>query len=161
MKSQILSLTAVIFTLFLLSSCTSTTRITSEPSGATVYVDGQRVGETPYVHEDSRISFSKTLITLEKPGYEDYHIVLRKDEELDMGAVVGGILFQWPFIWTFGYLPEHHYELVPATGKLDREIILSKKDMARLRELNEMYKDGILSLEEYETLKARIGTQEE
>lgn len=156
MKKQIITLTTLFFTLFLLSSCTSSTRITSEPPGATVYIDGQLAGETPYVHEDSKISFSKTLVTLEKEGYMDENVVLRKDEEVDIGAVVGGIFFQWPFIWTFGYQPDHHYVLSPERDYGVKEKTLSPMDIQRLKEINEMYKEGLINQEEMDILKGRI-----
>jgi hypothetical protein len=143
-----------------LASCSSSTRIISEPPGAVVVVNGQAVGETPYVYEDSKISFSKTLITLEKEGYKDKNIVLRKDEEIDMGAIVGGIFFQWPFIWTFGYQPEHYYELqaINSVRSTDRSYTINELD--QLSKLNEMYKEGLIDQEEFDQIKKRILAKE-
>ena len=156
MKKQTISHLILFSLLILLISCTSSTRFVSDPPGAVVYMNGQAVGETPYVHEDSKISFSKTLVTLEKEGYEDENIVLRKDEEVDMGAVVGGIFFQWPFIWTFGYMPEHYYVLSPEVSIVENENGISQKQMDQLSDLNEMYKDGIIDDREFDRLKAKI-----
>lgn len=148
------------FAVIFLASCTSSTRITSEPPGATVIIDGQTVGETPYVHEDSKISFSRTTVTLQKNGFEDLHTVIRKDEDIDPGAIVGGIFFQWPFIWTFGYLPDHHYVMSPANYS-DVEVVIPDKKADQIQELNEMYKEGIIDKEEFDILKKRIlGTGE-
>lgn len=140
---------------FLLASCTSSTRITSEPPGADVFIDGQLVGETPFVHEDAKISFSSTTVTLRKEGYEDLHAVIRKDEDIDPGAIVGGIFFQWPFIWTFGYLPDHHY-VMKAANFSDVEVVIPDKKAQQIQELNEMYKEGIIDQDEFKTLKERI-----
>lgn len=154
-QSLIYFMSAIILS-FLMSSCTSGTRISSQPEGATVLINGQTVGQTPYYYEDSKISFSRTYVSLEKEGYQDFHVVLRKDEDVDVGAVVGGIVFGgWPFIWTFGYLPSHHYVLSPdATVYIDKEIDLDKK--RRISELNELYKKGAIDLEEFQILKERV-----
>ena len=143
-----------------LTGCTSTTRITSEPPGATVYLNGEAVGETPYVHEDSKISFSRSNLTLSLEGYEDYHTLLVKDEEVDPGAVVGGILFYWPFIWTLGYHPNHHYILEPLNYQ-DVGNDLPRDKVKKLSELNELYKEGIIDAEELEILKDRILEKDE
>lgn len=152
----------LIVVVIFIASCTSSTRITSDPPNATVIIKGNVVGETPYVYEDSKISFSKTPVTLQMEGYEDFHTVLVKDEEVDVGAIVGGIFFYWPFIWTFGYQPDHHYVLQSTSPKYeDVDLRLSNQDMRRIQELNEMYKEGIIDQEEFELLKKRILKKEE
>ena len=145
----------LIIALFTLISCTSSTRITTEPPGATVYIDGQMVGETPYLHEDSKVSFSKINLELKMEGYRDFNTIIIKDEEVQADAIVGGIFFFWPFIWTMGYLPNHHYELEPLAIS-DVEVKLPDKKAKQIQELNEMYKEGIIDLEEFEILKKRI-----
>lgn len=141
--------------IILLASCTSSTRITSEPPGATVYMNGQAIGETPLFYEDSKISFSKTDLVLKKEGYMDYQTTLVKDEDIDPGAIVGGIFFTWPFIWTFGYYPVHHYELQPLDYQ-DVEVKIPDAKAEQLQKLNEMYKEGIIDQEEFEILKERV-----
>ena len=82
--------------------------------------------------------------------------MLRKDEEVDVGAVVGGIIFGgWPFIWTFGYMPDHYYVLTPK-GSLTYAKEIDQQKKQRISELNELYKKGELNHEEYEYLKQKI-----
>ena len=79
---------SVIFTVVvLLSSCASTTVIQSEPTGASLYLNEQPVGKTPYTMKDTKIVGTKTTIKLKKEGY--------------------------PFIWIMEYNPVHKYELTP------------------------------------------------
>ena len=56
--------------------------IKTEPSGADIYVDGTKVGETPYMSEP--IAFGQHRVELRKTGYEKYaKVVIIKPEELE------------------------------------------------------------------------------
>ena len=98
-----------------LVSCKSTTVITSEPSGAKVYMDGQKKGTTPYTHTDTKIAGSETNVTLKLDGYEDKYIVMKRDEKADVGAIVAGCFVLIPLLWCMEYQPEHNYEMEPKT----------------------------------------------
>jgi hypothetical protein len=108
-----LSLAILIF----ITSCTSTTKIITEPSGAKVYVEGEAVGTTPYKYKDSKIVGSKTALKLEKEDYETLEVNLSRNEVVDVGAVLGGIVLLFPFLWTMGYKPTHTYELKQKSNK--------------------------------------------
>lgn len=97
----------------LLSGCASTTMIRSNPDGAKVYLNEELAGTTPYLHSDTRIVGSTTRVRLEKEGYEALHSSFSRNEEVDAGAIIGGIFFLFPFLWTMKYKPAHTYELVP------------------------------------------------
>jgi uncharacterized protein YceK len=97
----------------LLSGCASTTMIHSIPDGAKVYLNEELAGTTPYLHSDTRIVGSTTRVRMEKEGYETLHTSFSRDEEVDAGAIIGGIFFLVPFLWTMKYKPAHTYELVP------------------------------------------------
>ena len=96
-----------------LIGCTSTTMIHTLPEGARVYMNDEFRGVTPYRHTDSAISGTVTAMTFRKEGFQDFHTTLHKNENVHVGAVIGGILFFFPFIWTMGYNPAHNYELNP------------------------------------------------
>ncbi len=96
-----------------LAGCTSTTVIKSVPEGATVYLNGERVGMTPYTLSDTKIVGSSNSIVLKKEGYQDFAAVFSRNEEADVGAIVGGVFVLVPFLWTMGYKPTHTYELTP------------------------------------------------
>jgi hypothetical protein len=65
-----------------------------------------------------KIAGAKTPLTLKMDGYETLDTHLSKSEKPDIGAIVGGVFFTFPFLWTMEYQPEHIYELEPAAAKL-------------------------------------------
>ena len=71
------------------------------------------MGTTPYTQKDSKIVGTKTPLKLTMDGYEPFETHLSKDEKADVGAIIGGVFFLFPFLWTEGYQPEHTYELTP------------------------------------------------
>jgi hypothetical protein len=113
-KKIVLKATALILAgAFLLSGCASTTIINSAPNGAKVYIDGEPVGNTPYTYTDTKIVGSTTPVRLVKDGYEDYNTLLKRNEEANVGAIIGGIFLLFPFLWTMDYKASHTYELTP------------------------------------------------
>lgn len=107
MKSAALVLAVAV----LFASCSSTTLIQSEPSGAKVYMNGEYKGVTPYSYSDTKIVGSSTEVRLEKEGYEPLYTMLSRNESADVGAIIGGVFFLFPFFWTMKYNPVHNYEL--------------------------------------------------
>jgi len=65
-----------------IAGCSSTTVINSVPEGATVYLNGERVGTTPYTHSDTKIVGSSNSITLKKGGYQDFVVIFSRSEEM-------------------------------------------------------------------------------
>ena len=98
----------------LFASCSSSTLIQSSPSGAKVYLHGEYAGVTPYTHTDTKIVGSRTQVRLEKEGYETLNTAFSRNEDADVGAIIGGIFFLFPFLWTMKYKPVRTYELVPS-----------------------------------------------
>lgn len=156
MKAIYLGLFLFIGAMF--SSCESITMIQSAPEGAKVYMDGQMVGTTPHLHKDEKIIFSKTSFRLEKEGYEPYRFILNRNEEPEVGAIVGGFFtggITW--LWSLGYTPERTFELVPSGPAQPGKYPDPLKGMAdKLRLLKELYDEGILTQEEYEQRKKKI-----
>lgn len=145
---------------FFIVSCSSTTMIQSTPGTAKVYLNGEPVGVTPYTHSDTRIVGSSTTVRLEKEGYETLNTSFSRDEEVDVGAIIGGIFVLVPFLWTMKYKPVHTYELVPDTQKSavienqENKTLLNKAD--QLRELKVLMDEGLINSDEYENEKRKI-----
>jgi len=116
-KVAIKTIAIVLCSAILFSSCASTTIINSSPSGAKLYVDGEPVGKTPYTHTDTKIVGSSTPIRLVMEGYEDFNGVLKRNEEANVGAIIGGFFLLFPFLWTMDYKTTHTYELIPLKAK--------------------------------------------
>jgi hypothetical protein len=139
----------------LLTSCTSTTRIQSIPEGARVYINEEPAGTTPLIYSDTKIMFSSTNIRLEKDGYAPCYSVLTRDEEADVGAIIGGFIFWVPFAWSLKYRPSHTYELYPLLPQAsDPALPASKAD--QLRELKQLLDENVITQEDYDKQKARI-----
>ncbi|MFY0564932.1 PEGA domain-containing protein [Archangium lansingense] len=116
-KTSFMRLMAVFTVLTFTVGCASSTIIRSNPSGADVYIDGSKVGTTPYTYSDTKLVGASTSVKLTKEGYQDFETTLRRNEQADIGAIIGGIFLLVPFLWTMGYNPEHSYELKPAQEK--------------------------------------------
>ena len=56
----------------LISSCASNTMIQTNADEADLYLNGEKVGKTPYKHRDTKIVGRTTEVRLEKEGYESY-----------------------------------------------------------------------------------------
>ncbi len=136
--------------------------IHSLPDGAKLYIDGEPVGNTPYMHTDTKIVGSTTTVKLEKEGYEPFYTSFSKDEEVNLGAIIGGLFVWVPFLWTMKYKPTHTYEMIPkATQKEGYEIvnklnITEKSKEERLKELKSLYNQELITKEEYEQKKSKI-----
>lgn len=151
----------------LLTSCVSTTMIQSNPSGAKVYLNGEPVGTTPYTHRDTKIVGSTTTVKLEKEGYDPLNTSFSRDEEADVGAIIGGIFVLVPFLWTMKYKPTHTYELTPSSGneqpiiKTNPQQNQAKSKADRLRELKQLLDEKVITQEEYEKEKKKILEEDE
>lgn len=109
MKKLVISLTLAAF----ITGCSSTTLIKSEPSGARLYLNGEKVGTTPYTHTDTKIIGSVNTVVLKKEGYQDFSAVFARNENVNVGAIIGGVLVLFPFLWAMDYKPVYSYEMVP------------------------------------------------
>ncbi len=107
-STALLMVVAVLF-----ASCSSSTLIQSNPSGARVYMNEEFLGVTPFSYSDTKIVGSTTSLRLEKEGYEPLYTYISRNEEADIGAIIGGLLVWVPFLWTMKYKPVHTYELKP------------------------------------------------
>ena len=98
------------------AACSSSTYIQTRPSGAAVFLDGEHVGSTPYLMQDSKIVGSTTHLRLELPGYETLNAAIQRNEDFSVGACIGGVFLLVPFLWIMGYKDTHSYELRPMGG---------------------------------------------
>jgi drug/metabolite transporter superfamily protein YnfA len=161
--------------LMLLSGCYSSTTIISHPEGATLYLDGKYVGQTPYRRSDSKIMGSSTNVRLEKEGYLPLYTSYSRTERVDVAAIAGGIFVLIPLLWALKYNPFHQYEMNPlqkedVTAPPVREKSPAEKKAQvkalmeeltgsateKLRRLKELFDKGLISKEEYDAQRAKI-----
>ncbi|HLN20521.1 MAG TPA: PEGA domain-containing protein [Bacteroidales bacterium] len=112
-KTFFKTIALLLSTTILLSSCASTTMFQTTPTAAKIYVNDEYVGTTPYAYTDTKIVGTTTIVKIKAEGYQDFNYVLKRNEEANVGAIIGGILVLVPFLWTMNYKPMHNFELVP------------------------------------------------
>lgn len=159
MQNKGISITSGLLAISMLAaSCRSSTVINTVPPGAKLYVEEEYVGTTPYQYEDQKITGATTRLRLEKEGYAPKNVVLKRNEEVDAGAIVAGVFLLVPFLWLQEYKATHVYELQAAPAKengksdeMDIEIMAKN-----LRELKKLRDQGILTEEEYQAKKKEL-----
>ncbi|MDD3167184.1 MAG: PEGA domain-containing protein [Bacteroidales bacterium] len=165
MKTKMsLAVPAVLMSSILLfASCGSSTLIHSVPSGAKIYIDDRVVGVTPYEHYDTKIVGSRTRVRLQKEGYEDLRTTFSRSEELDAGALIGGLFFYIPVLWIMGYERDRTYELMPIEPEtVETEAAPAATNTngldnySQLYRLKQMLDDGILTQDEYDAEKKKL-----
>jgi hypothetical protein len=155
MKSIYFVLSVFVF----LTSCSSKTLIQSSPSGADVYVNNQKKGQTPYKYKDTKIVGSSTDITIKKEGYDDFNTALVRDERVDVGAIIGGVFLLVPFLWTMQYDKGHYYELTEGNStsrSVETNSGQASSSTDELIKVKNMFELGIINNEEYSAIKAKI-----
>ena len=153
----------------LLAGCVSSTMIETIPNGASLYLNGESVGKTPYLHRDTKIVGSSTDVRIEMEGYKSFRTTLQRNEEADAGAIVAGVFTLIPFLWTMKYKPAHTYELTPLyfepkTHQIPSHISpqspqqqgIVKSKAERLEELKKLYDEQLITKEDYEKQKQKI-----
>lgn len=93
--------------LIFLSSCSSSILISSSPSQARVFANGEYIGETPIRHWDAEPSGSVLDVRIEKDGYEELNVDIEKKGRVNFRALA----FCWmlmPLAWLEKY-PSNFY----------------------------------------------------
>ncbi len=165
---------AVIAVVIFLSGCASSTLIQSDPPGAKVYINGQSVGKTPYLYTDTKVVGSTTNIDLVKEGYQPLYASISRDEQVNVGAIIGGFICWVPFLWTMEYNPTHNYELIPLQDKeqeamrpdsieMNVQTVVASQELKpiatkaeRLKELKQLLDDNLITKDDYEKQKQKI-----
>lgn len=148
---------AFILLIAIFSGCASSTVIQSVPKGAKLYVDGQLVGSTPYTLRDTKITGASTSLKLEAEGYESLFTYISKDEEVNVGAIVGGVFFLVPFLWTMKYKPAYNFELRPVSeAKQSPADIMPANMVEKLKELKKLFDDGLITQDEYDAARKKV-----
>ena len=109
---------AILLAVAILSGSASTTIIKSEPATAEIWVDSLKMGQTPYTHTDTDLSFSTKTIQLKKAGYSDLTRVIKRDQMNTQNAVLSFLCF-WPgLLWSWEYPPSYTFSMVKNTADL-------------------------------------------
>lgn len=100
----------ILLAAMLASACTSSTVIRSSDPNSRIYVNGEYMGTGEAYYSDEKVAFSRNKVEIRKDGCRtDYHS-FRRNEEADLGAIVGGIFLTVPFLWVTEYKSHRAYE---------------------------------------------------
>lgn len=99
------------------TSCVTNTRvhIDSDVEGASVYVDGEYVGETPCEVKVSNAAWKDTDVVLKKDGYR----ILKTScvKEIKVINLAFGVTIWWPsLIWCYGPRKNQLFFMYPETA---------------------------------------------
>lgn len=160
--------------IFVLISCSSTTYIKTIPPGAKVYEGDAFMGVTPYMHWDidsgdpGTSDYPGRTFTLRKEGFKDKTVNIKRNILNVPRLFFPAPIFSLP--WAYDYQPEYYFELEPSgKHKAHYPPNLSTKKTGtvpddrpysaharKLRELKQLYDEGLLSDEEYEQKRQSI-----
>ncbi len=101
---------AILLAALAVAGCTSSTVIKSSDPDARIYVNGEYVGTGEAVYRDRKVAFARNDVVLRKDGCAPVENRFRRNEDADIGAIVGGFLVGVPFLWTLEYKDEHAYQ---------------------------------------------------
>lgn len=102
-----------ILLIFSILSCSSTTIVQSTDKNAQISINGRSLGEGSVIHSDRKVAwFGKNRVKISKAGCSDQMFIFKRNEELDVGALIFGIFLIVPLVWVMQYQAVHEYQFV-------------------------------------------------
>ncbi len=101
---------------FLIGGCLQTSRITTDPPGAQIILNGAPLGKSP-IYYNTRASIPKIyFLEIEKPGCKKVETKLESNYRADisLGLLLPGIV---PYFFSARLEDDYKYSLLPAGGK--------------------------------------------
>ena len=103
------------------SGCSTMVTIQSEPPGADIILNNQKVGKTPFAVRLSDFAFNSYDVTLKKEGFSDFQGRIAK--EAKAGAIIGGVFVGIPFLWCYGPQPYQTFYLSEKESKVGAAVV--------------------------------------
>jgi len=101
-----------------LAACSATSRFHTEPKGAKLFINGDYIGETPVVYDDSYGLPSRMHVEIQKEGYDDLDMYM--DKTMAYQAMP---TFIFPYsstiavFWAYRYASDYRINLTPLKQK--------------------------------------------
>ncbi len=92
------------------TACTSSTHIRSSDPEARIYVNGEYLGTGHAHYSDEKVAFSRNNVVIRKEGCQPQYHTFRRNEEADIGAIIGGVFLTVPYLWLTEYKDHRAYE---------------------------------------------------
>ena len=89
--------------------CSSATMIRSSDREAKIYINNEYKGKGAARYSDMKPVFFVNTVTLKKEGCKTQEHYFRRNDQVEPGAIIGGIAFLLPFLWAMKYKPIHTY----------------------------------------------------
>ena len=99
-----------LFTVCLISACSSSTSIRVSDPDARIYVNGEYIGTGHARYTDRKPAFTRQEVTLRKDGCVPQSHSFRRNERPDLGAIVSAYYLTLPILWMTQYKERHAYE---------------------------------------------------
>ena len=106
----------LLFCVFVIEGCLQTSRITTDPPGAQIMLNGAPLGETP-IYYNSRAGIPKTyFLEIEKSGCKKVETRLESNYRADisLGLLIPGIV---PYFFSARLEDDYKYTLLPQGTK--------------------------------------------
>lgn len=94
----------------LLQSCASTTIIKISDPEAKIFTDSKLIGTGSAVYTDRAISWSSTEFQIQRPGCQIENFVIKRNEQIDITALITGLLLVVPLVWIMKYNAVHAFD---------------------------------------------------
>ena len=85
------NLMIVVLAALMVSGCVTKVFFDSSEPGAEVYLDGEKIGETPFTANVSAYAWYDPAVTIKKEGYKELRTFLKPEPRV--GNIVAGVLF--------------------------------------------------------------------
>ncbi len=129
-------------TTLVIAGCSTLVTIQSEPSGAEIILNNQKVGKTPFAVKLSDFAFNSYDVTLKKEGYTDVHGRISK--EAKAGAIVGGFFVSGiSWLWCYGPQPYQTFYLSEKNSKVGAAVVNKATNVAILIDETEIGQEPI------------------
>lgn len=99
----------------LLTGCATATRFHTQPEGATLYVDGLLMGETPFVFHNEPGLPRRYHVQIVKSGYEPLDFYL--DTRLSWLWGYIGVVTLVPYLWAWSLRGDYVFDMTPVRGE--------------------------------------------
>jgi len=138
-----------------MSACAESTMIRSYPSGSKVFINERFAGITPLAYRVPEDEFHRDFrVRVERPGFTAVTSTLRK--QTCPGRVAGGI-FTFGILFLFKgstcFADRHDFALSEVEPRTDPA---APSDETRLRRLDRLHTQGVLSVDEYRRYRDAI-----
>lgn len=126
----VLNAAAAAIVMLSIAGCSTMVTIQSDPPGADIILNNQKIGKTPFAVSLSDFAFNNYDVLLKKDGFQDFHGRIAKEPKA--GAIIGGIFFWVPILWCYGPQPYQTFYLAESEKAVGASVVNRDTEVAIL-----------------------------